>query len=85
MCVSTYPSQDSTAINYQVTQLDGPGTYSVTNTNTASGLTSVAQTVGPLANQAVGTGTFYAQLQQCYNVTLVSTPGTSLTVGPVCG
>ena len=85
LCVSTLDTQDVTAINYQVTQLDGPGSYTVTNTNTTSGQTSLPQTVGPLAYQGVGAGTFYAQIQRCYNVTLVSTPGTSLTAGPVCG
>jgi hypothetical protein len=85
LCASTLPSQDSLAIDYQVTQLDGPGTYSVLYTDTASGQSSLPQAVGPLAYQAVGSGTLYAQIQHCYDVTLTSAPGTSLTVGPVCG
>lgn len=85
LCASTLPSQDSLAIDYQVTQLDGPGIYSVLYTDTDSGQSSLPQTVGPLAYQAVGSGTLYAQIQHCYNVTLTSAPGTSLTVGPVCG
>ena len=85
LCATTLPSQDSTAINYQVTQLDGPGTYTVTYTDTTTGQTSQPQNVGPLSYQGVASGTLYARIQRCYNVTLVSTPGTSLTAGPVCG
>ena len=85
LCASALPSQDSTAINYRVTQMDGPGTYSIYYTNTTTGVSSQAQVVGPLGYQSTATGVLYAAIQQCYNVTLVSAPGTSLTVGPVCG
>lgn len=85
LCASTSPSQDSTAINYQVTQMDGPGLYSIYYTNTATGASSQPQSVGPLAYQGTVTGVLYAAIQQCYNVTLVSAPGSSVTVGPVCG
>jgi hypothetical protein len=85
LCVSAYDTQDVVTISYQVTQMDGPGSYTVTNTNTTSGLTSQPQDVGPLGYLGNTSGTFTAQIQRCYNVTLVSTPGTSLTAGPVCG
>ena len=85
LCANALPSQDNTAINYQVTQMDGPGIYSIYYTNTNTGVSSQAQVVGPLGYQSTATGVLYAAIQQCYNVTLNSAPGTSLTVGPVCG
>lgn len=84
LCVSNYVAQDSTALYYQVSQLDGPGSYAVSYMDTTTGQTSVSHNVGPLAYQAVGSGTLYGALQHCFTMTLVSTPGTSLTAGPVC-
>jgi hypothetical protein len=84
LCVSASVPQDSTALSYQVTQLDGPGSYTVSYTDTTTGQTSASHAVGPLAYQARAFGTLYGALQDCFTMTLVSTPGTSLTAGPVC-
>lgn len=84
MCVTAEPTQDVLALNYQVTQSDGPGTYSVYYTDADSGLQSAAQAVGPLGFQQLSLGSLYGQLDHCYNVHLDSDPGTSLVVGPVC-
>src|ERR1700722_16858400 len=79
LCVSASVAQDSTALNYQVTQSYGPGSYSVSYTDTTTEQASVLHNVGPLAYQAVGSGTLYGALQDCFTMTLASTPGTSLT------
>lgn len=84
MCVTAEPAQDVLALNYQVTQGDGPGTYSVYYVDADSGAQSAAQPVGPLGFQQLSLGSLYAQLDHCYNVHLESAPGTSLVVGPVC-
>lgn len=85
LCASTFPSQDATAINYQVTQQDGPGSYSVFYTNLTSGVSSPLRSVGPLGYQNVTSGVMYAAIQRCYNVTLSGNSGTPIVVGPVCG
>ncbi len=84
LCVSASAPQDSTLLNYQVTQQDGPGSYTVSYTDTTTSQISASHNVGPLAYQAVGSGTLYGALQDCFTMTLVSTSGTSLTAGPVC-
>jgi hypothetical protein len=84
LCVTATQVQDTLALNYQVTQTDGPGTYSVYYVDADGGTPSTAQTVGPLGFQALAMGSLYAQLTHCYNVHLDSVPGTSLVVGPVC-
>jgi hypothetical protein len=84
LCVTAQQSQDALALNYQVTQADGPGTYSVYYVDVDGGPPSIAQAVGPLGFQALAMGSLYGQLNHCYNVHLDSAPGTSLVVGPVC-
>ena len=84
LCVTARQSQDALALNYQVTQYDGPGLYSVYYVDANGGSPSNAQTVGPLGYQNLAMGTLYGQLNHCYNVHLDSAPGTSLVVGPVC-
>ena len=84
LCVTAQQSQDALALNYQVTQYDGPGVYSVYYVDANGGSPSNAQTVGPLGYQSLVLGTLYGQLNHCYNVHLDSAPGTSLVVGPVC-
>jgi hypothetical protein len=84
LCVSSRPAQDVLAIRYQITQEDGPGTYSLYDVSTSTGVSSVPQSIGPLAYQGTANGTLYAGLTDCYNVYLTSTTGTSLVAGPVC-
>ncbi len=84
LCVNASVIQDSTSLPFRVTQLDGPGTYTVSYTDTTTSQISASHNVGPLAYQAVGSGTLYGALQDCFTMTLVSTSGTSLTAGPVC-
>jgi len=84
LCVSAFVVQDSTSLAYEVTQQDGPGSYTVSYTDTTTGQTSDSHSVGPLAYKAIGSGTLYGALRDCFTMTLVSTPGTSLTTGPVC-
>ncbi len=83
-CVTGAQTQDVLALNYQVTQSDGPGLYSVYYVDAAGGSPSVPAQVGPLSFQQLMLGSLYGQLNHCYNVHLDSTPGTSLVVGPVC-
>lgn len=85
LCVRTAPAPDSLALTVTVTQLDGPGVYSVFFTNTSTGVSSAPLAVGPLAYQASESSTLYVPTQHCYTVTLADASGTSLTVGPVCG
>jgi hypothetical protein len=82
--VTALPSQDALALDYQVTQSDGPGVYSVYYVDANGGLPSAAEPVGPLGFQQLSLGSLYGQLAHCYNVHLDSDPGTSLVVGPVC-
>jgi len=84
LCVTAAQSQDVLALNYQVTQNDGPGSYSVYYVDAVGGPPSAAQPVGPLSYQQLALGSLFGQLNHCYNVHLDSTPGTSLVVGPVC-
>lgn len=84
LCVRAYVVQDSTSLAYQVTQLDGPGSYTVSYTDTTTGQISASHNVGPLSYRAIGSGILYGALDDCFTMTLVSTPGTSLTAGPVC-
>lgn len=84
LCASSL-DEDSVVINYQVTQLDGPGTYSVFYTSNTTGVSSNPKTIGPVAYQRTVSGTLYAALNDCYTVYLTSTDGTSLSTGPVCG
>jgi hypothetical protein len=84
LCVTAQQSQDALALNYQVTQSDGPGLYSVYYVDANGGSPSNPQTVGPLGYQSLVLGALYGQLNHCYNVHLDSGPGTSLVVGPVC-
>lgn len=84
LCVSSQPVQDVLAIRYQITQQDGPGTYSLYYVSTSTGASSKPQTIGPLAYQDTASGTLYAGLSDCYDVYLTSASGTSLVAGPVC-
>jgi hypothetical protein len=84
LCVTAVQSQNTLALNYQVTQADGPGSYSVYYIDAAGGPPSTPQPVGPLRFQALTTGSLFGQLTHCYNVHLDSHPGTALVVGPVC-
>ncbi|HEX4789255.1 MAG TPA: hypothetical protein VH372_12380 [Actinospica sp.] len=84
LCVNSMPAQDVLAIGYQVTQNDGPGSYTISYVSTTTGVSSKPQAVGPLAYQDTATGVLYAGLTDCYNVYLVSDSGTSLVAGPVC-
>ena len=84
LCVSSQDEQDVLAINYQITQTDGPGTYSLFDVSTTTGVSSAPHTIGPLAYQGTASGDLYAGLTDCYNVYLTSTAGTSLVAGPVC-
>lgn len=85
LCASSLTQQDVVAINYQVTQLDGPGTYTLYYTSTNTGVSSVTHTIGPLAYQQTVSGTLYAGLNDCYDLYLDSSAGTSLVTGPLCG
>jgi hypothetical protein len=85
LCASSLDEQDVVAIMYQVTQLDGPGTYSVDDVSLNTGATSDPQTVGPLSYQGTASGTLFAAQTACYDVELTSTAGTTLVAGPVCG
>lgn len=85
LCASSTSTPDNLAINYTVTQFDGPGTYSAYYVSTSTGASSTSQTVGPLVYQGTASSTFYAALSDCYNVYLISSAGTSLVTGPVCG
>jgi hypothetical protein len=85
LCASSLDEQDVVAIMYQVTQIDGPGTYAVEDVSLTTGATSNPQTVGPLSYQGTASGTLYAGQSACYNVELTSAAGTSLVAGPVCG
>ena len=84
LCVAALPSQDSLGLQYQVTQSDGPGVYSIYDVDAAGGEPSAAQPVGPLGFQSLVLGSLYGALGHCYNVHLDSAAGTSLVVGPVC-
>jgi hypothetical protein len=84
LCVTAQQTQDVLALNYQVTQKDGPGIYSAYYVDATGGSPSNSQAVGPLGYQSLALGALYGQLNHCYNVHLDSAPGTSLVVGPVC-
>lgn len=84
LCVTATPVQDVLALNYQVIQADGPGTYSLYYVDANGGPPSNAQTIGPLGSRQLVVGSLFAGLNHCYTVHLDSAPGTALVVGPVC-
>ena len=85
LCASATDQPTTAAIGYEVTQLDGPGSYSVYYVSDATGAVSNALAVGPLDFQGTAAGTFYAGQSVCYHVHLDSASGPNLIVGPVCG
>lgn len=84
LCASAAPVQDVMAIDWGVTQLDGPGNYSVYYVDQTTGQPSTPQQVGPLPFQVVASGRQYGSLNHCFVVVLTSPPGTSLSTSPVC-
>lgn len=84
LCVTATPSQDALGLDYQVTQADGPGVYSIYYIDAEGGDPSAAQPVGPLGYHSLVLGSLFGQLGHCYNVHLDSAADTSLVVGPVC-
>ena len=85
LCASATPVQDVMAIDWGVTQFDGPGNYSVHYVDQNTGQPSTPQQVGPLPYQVVASGRQYGSLNHCFVVVLTSPPGTSLATSPVCG
>ena len=84
LCVTATQAADVLSLNYQVTQADGPGAYSVYYVDADGGDPSTTKTVGPLSARAQAVGSLFGQLGHCYAVHLDSAPGTSLVVGPIC-
>jgi hypothetical protein len=84
LCATAQEFQDVTAINYDVTQQDGPGSYQIHYVDLNNGFTSQAQSVGPLPYNQHGFGTMFGDLQHCFRVILTSTAGTDLEASPVC-
>lgn len=85
LCANAMDQQDVVAISYQVTQYDGPGTYTVYYVSDTTDEPSNPRSVGPLGYQGTASGTMYAAQDDCYHVHLDSTSGTRLAAGPVCG
>lgn len=84
LCAAASMVQDVTAIDWGITQLDGPGNYSVYYVDQTTGQPSTPQQVGPLPYQVVVSGRQYGALNHCFVVVLTSPPGTSLASSPVC-
>lgn len=85
LCATATQVQDLTAIDWGVTELDGPGSYSVYYVDQTTSQPSTPQQVGPLPYQVVVSGRQYGALTHCFVVVLTSLPGTSLSSSPVCG
>lgn len=84
LCAGANPVQDVTAVDWGVTQLDGPGSYSVYYVDQNTGQPSTPQQVGPMPYQVVVSGRQYGALNHCFVVVLTSPAGTSLATSPVC-
>ncbi|MDI3403981.1 hypothetical protein [Streptomyces cavernicola] len=84
LCAYAQEVQDVTGIRYNVTQLDGPGSYEVHYVDIDNGFTSIPQPVGPLKFMETKGGHLYGTLQHCFRVILTSPSGTDLEVQPVC-
>ena len=84
LCATAEMVQDVTAINYDVTQQDGPGSYQIHYVDLNNGVTSMPQSVGPLPYQQHGFGTMFGELGHCFRVILTSAAGTDLQASPVC-
>lgn len=84
LCATTTPGGDSVNIDWGVTQLDGPGSYSIHYVDQNTGLPSNPVPVGPLAYQKAASGQLFGALTHCFVVVLTSPAGTTLTSGPVC-
>ena len=85
LCATAKASGDALALQYQIVQSDGPGTYSLYYVDTTTGTTSPSRAIGPLDYQQGDSGTFMVNIGHCYDVHLDSVPGTSLVVSQVCG
>jgi hypothetical protein len=84
LCATGRAVQNVTAIDYDVTQQDGPGSYQIYYVDLENNFTSPRASVGPLSYQQHATGTLYGEPQHCFRVVLTSSSGTTLDVAPVC-
>jgi hypothetical protein len=84
LCASAQENGDVTAINYDVTQQDGPGSYLIHYVDLNTGFTSMPQGVGPLQYGQQVFGTMFGSLQHCFRVILTSPAPTDLEASPVC-
>ncbi|NBE52410.1 hypothetical protein [Streptomyces boluensis] len=84
LCASAQEVMDVTAIRYDVTQLDGPGSYDIHYVDLTSGFTSTPQPVSQLKFMETKGGYVYGSIQHCFRVILTSPAGTELEVQPVC-
>ncbi|TPQ18265.1 hypothetical protein [Streptomyces sporangiiformans] len=84
LCATAEPVMDVTGINYDVGQLDGPGSYQIHYVDLNNGFTSTPQNIGPLFHGQHLFGSMFGELEHCFQVILTSAAGTDLQVGPVC-
>jgi hypothetical protein len=84
LCATATPVQDVMAIDWGVTQMDGPGNYSVYYVDQTTGQPSTPQQITSLPYQVVVSGRQYGSLTHCFVMVLTSPPGTSLATNPVC-
>jgi hypothetical protein len=84
LCATAEMEMDALAINYSVSQQDGPGSYQIHYVDLNNGFISPTTGVGPIRFQQSEFGTMFGELGHCFRVVLTSTPGTTLQVEPVC-
>lgn len=85
ICADTKAAADAVALEYEITQLDGPGVYTLYYVDTRTGAKGPARDVGPLDNGEVVDGTLFAHVGHCYDLHLDDTEGTSVVVPSLCG
>lgn len=85
LCASTRAAMDAVALDYEITQFDGPGAYTLYYVDSVTGARGPAVGIGPLDNGAVVDGTLFATVGHCYNLHLDDVQGTLVVVSSLCG
>jgi hypothetical protein len=85
LCADTKAASDAVALEYEITQSDGPGTYTLYYVDARTGAKGPVRDIDPLANGQVVDGALLAHVGHCYDLHLDSVEGTSVVVPSLCG
>ncbi|NUS73357.1 MAG: hypothetical protein HOQ05_08125 [Corynebacteriales bacterium] len=84
LCGSATTAQDVVRINYEITQLDGPGRYRIFYLDLDSSTSTPPQEVPALRHNETVSGALFGRLNHCFQLVLTSQYNSILRVGPIC-